>query len=174
MSLKATVFAAIAAMTMVAGSATASDAQGAANVRIVKNFLSDIRKAIASGEPGNIRSVAERYMSEGYVQHSPVFAVGTFPSGREGYIAVMSSMGLGKPPGAAPSASASDKSPSGSTAQPAPAGPPKNVYFLGDGELVVWVSELPNADPGKASSPTFDFNMVRVVDGKLTEHWSAH
>lgn len=161
--LKSLVFAAAVAMMMVAGSANAADAQGAANVRTIKNFLSDIRQALVSGDPKNIRSVAEKYMSEDYVQHSPVFAPGLFPPGREGYIQVMSSMGLGKPPAGAPPAASAP-----------PVGPPKDIYFLGDGELVVWVSEIPNPDSSKASSPTFDFNMIRVVDGKLAEHWSAH
>lgn len=161
-NLQSLVFAAAVATLMVAGSANAADAQGAANVRIIKNFLSDIRQALASGDPKNIRSIAEKYMSEDYVQHSPVFAPGLFPPGREGYIQVMSSMGLGKPPAGAPPAA------------PAPMGPPKDIHFLGDGEFVVWVSEIPNPDPSKANNSTFDFNMIRVVDGKLAEHWSAH
>lgn len=44
--------------------------------------------------------------------------------------------------------------------------PPKDLYFVGDGELVVWVSE--GMEPGK-----LDFNMVRIVNGKMKEHWDS-
>lgn len=118
--------------------------QGAANVQLLKSFLAEIRPVAASGDPKQLRALVERYMSADYVQHG----VG-LPPGREGYIQMMSMAFKAPPP---------------------PGGVPKDLYFFGDGEQVVWVSEMPG-EPGKA--PKLLFNMMRVVDGKFKEHWDS-
>lgn len=155
------------AMFAMAGPAHAADAQGAAAVQVIKSFLKDIREAMASRDPARVRAVAERYMDEDYVQHARGLA-----SGREGFIKGMSTMVTsGPPPGAPPGApsGAPPGAPSGapSGAPPGPPPTPKDLYFLGDGELVVWVSE--GREPGKLV-----FNMVRVVNGKMKEHWDSN
>lgn len=129
--------------TSTAGPVLAAN-QGAANVQLLKSFLADIRPAAASGDPKKLRAVVERYMSADYVQH----AAG-LPPGREGYIQMMSMAFKAGPP---------------------PGGAPKDVHFFGDGEYVVWVSEMPS-ETGKA--PKLLFNMMRVADGKLKEHWDS-
>lgn len=143
-----------AAMIAIAGPAYSAETQGAANVQVVKSFLKDIREAMASRDPAKVRAVAEHYMDKDYIQHSSGYA-----PGREGFIKGMSSVvtgGGGPPPGAPPAGGASS----------GPPPTPKDLYFLGDGEIVVWVSE--GMEPGKLM-----FNMVRVVDGKMKEHWDG-
>lgn len=149
----------------------------AANVQLIKDFLTDTRAAMASHDPARARAVAERYMDVDYIQHSK----GMKP-GREGYIETMTSLAAGgplpggmppgappaggpPPPGALPAGAPSGALPSGG-AMGAPMTPPKDLYFVGDGELVVWVSE--GMEPGK-----LDFNMVRIVNGKMKEHWDS-
>lgn len=149
----------------------AADKQGAANVQLVKDFLKDVRVAAGSRDPAKVRAVAERYIDVDYLQH----AKGMEP-GREGYIKGMSSPPTGGPPGGAPPGAApSGPPPAGAPAGGPPNGPPpggampawpKDLYFIGDGEFVVWVSE--GMQPGKLV-----FNMVRVVNGKLKEHWDS-
>lgn len=128
----------------------AADKQGAANVQLIKDFLRDIRVAMMSRDSAKARAVAERYMDEDYIQHSKNYA-----PGREGFIKSMSAMPPGPPPGASASGPPGGAMPT-----------PKDLYFIGDGEFVVWVSE--GMAPGK-----LDFNMVRVVKGKMKEHWDS-
>jgi predicted SnoaL-like aldol condensation-catalyzing enzyme len=113
-----------------------------ANVQLVKRFIQEIDLAARSNDPRKeVRTVAERYLSADYIQHSRALA-----PGREGYIQLLTK------------------------ASPPPA--PKNLYFFGEGEFVIWVTQtIPPDQPG---GPKLDFNLVRVVDGKLQEHWDSH
>lgn len=141
--------------------AKSSASQGATNVELIKNFLTDTRAAMASHDAARARAVAERYMDVDYIQHSK----GMKP-GREGYIETMTTLAQGGPPPGPPPAggAAGPFLQSGPTS--APLAPPRDLYFVGDGDLVVWVSE--GLEPGK-----LDFNMVRVVNGKMKEHWDS-
>lgn len=153
MQLKRVTVIAAALLSVGAMQVEAADKQGAANVQLIKDFLRDIRAASASQDPGNVRAVAERYMDADYIQH----AKGIAP-GRDGFIKGMSALQSGPPPGAPPG---------GPPGGPPGAMPtPKDLYFVGDGELVVWVSE--GMQPG-----TLIFNMVRVANGKMKEHWDS-
>lgn len=139
MKLKSILLAAASAISILVSPAFAADAQAAANVQLIKRFLHDLREAMAARDPAEVRAVAERYMAEDYVQHAK-----GMPPGRDGFIEELSHL----PPGGA---------------RPAP----KDLYFVGDGEFVIWVSE--GIEPGKLL-----FNMVRVVDGKMKEHWDSN
>lgn len=161
MKLRPILLTAAVAMFAMVGPAHSADQQGAAGVQLIKSFLKDIRGAMASKDPARVRAVAERYMDEDYVQHSRGLA-----PGREGFIKGMSAAVTGGPPPGAPSG----PPPSGAApAGPPPGAPPtpKDLYFLGDGEYVIWVSE--GMESGKLL-----FNMVRVVDGKMKEHWDSN
>lgn len=136
------------------GPVHSADSQGAAGVRIIKSFLTDVRAAMGTRDPAKVRAVAERYMAEDYIQHASEFA-----PGREGFISTMTDA-LNKPPPAATPAPG-EASPKGAPAMP------KDLHFFGDGEFVVWVSE--SREPGKLV-----FNMVRIVDGKMKEHWGSN
>lgn len=136
------------------GPVHSADSHGEAGVQIIKSFLTDVRAAMGTRDPAKVRAVAERYMAEDYIQHSSQFA-----SGREGFISTMTDA-LNNPPPAAMSAPG-EASPKGAPAMP------KDLHFFGDGEFVVWVSE--SREPGKLV-----FNMVRLVGGKMKEHWGSN
>jgi predicted SnoaL-like aldol condensation-catalyzing enzyme len=139
MKLKSILLAAAIAILALVSPAYSADAQGAANVQLIKSFLHNVREAMAARDPAKIRAVAERYMAEDYVQHAK-----GMPPGREGFVEGLSHAPAG---GARPA--------------------PKDLYFFGDGEYVIWVSE--GMEPGKVL-----FNMVRVVNGKMKEHWDSN
>jgi predicted SnoaL-like aldol condensation-catalyzing enzyme len=141
--MKKLVAAAALIMALLGSSAACpADAQGAANVRLVKRFIKEIDQAARSNDPHKeVRAVAERYMSADYIQHSRVIA-----PGREGYIQLLTQ------------------------ASPPPA--PKNLAFFGEGEFVFWITQT--NPPGESGRPKLNFNVVRVVDGKLQEHWDSH
>jgi predicted SnoaL-like aldol condensation-catalyzing enzyme len=137
------------------GAALATESPAQANKQLVKEFLQHIRKAAGTGDPAKIRAVIEQYMTEDYIQH----AQGVAP-GREGYLQGwlrrLKTGGTGK------------------------ISAPMDLYFVADGDLVVWVSERPSAPdttPAAAAGerkPVYDFNMVRIAKGKLAEHWDSH
>ena len=127
----------------------ASDSLGEANKQHVREFLRDIRQAaFVERDPARIRAVVEQYISADYVQHAA-----SVPPGREGYIQFLEA-----------------------TAKKIPAGTRSNLFedthFVGDGNMVVWVSE---SRPGPAEAGKSDerrtFNMVRFKNGKMVEHW---
>lgn len=154
-----------------AAPARAADALGQGNIKLVKQFLEDVRAAVMSPDRAlGVRQVAERYMSTNYVQH----AAG-FPPGREGYITVMSRGFGGPPPGAPagppPGAPPPGDQPGGPTGgPPGGMGLPKDLYFFADGDFVIWVSEMPGASAAPAK---LHFNMLRVVNGRFEEHWDS-
>lgn len=116
---------------------------GEASVALVRQFLSDIRASMAMGDASRLRSVAERYMDAGYIQHS-----NNFGQGREGYIAAMTRM-MASPPG--------------------PGGVGEDLYFVGNPQFVTWMSEVSRPDGSKQ----YMFNMFRIEGGKLKEHWGS-
>jgi predicted SnoaL-like aldol condensation-catalyzing enzyme len=117
----------------------------------VRDFLRDIRRAAATTDPETIRAVVERYMAVDYIQHSQ----GVAP-GREGYLQGWLSRLKEMPQGRMPM--------------------PSNLYFIAEGDLVVWISERPDmrAMSGGGSNavgrPKYNFNMVRIANGRLAEH----
>lgn len=136
---------ALLATVSVAQTATAGTPQADANVKLVQAFLGDVRAAtFQHHDPKEIRTVTERYLSSDYMQHSQ----GMKP-GREGYIDSMVQMAQGTGPTAG--------------------GMPKieDLYWIADGDKVVWVSRMEL--PGK--EPEFMFNMMRVQESKIVEHW---
>ncbi|EIZ78823.1 hypothetical protein WSK_2871 [Novosphingobium sp. Rr 2-17] len=117
-----------------------------ANVKLVQTFLADVRVAtFQHHDPKEIRSVSERYISGDYVQHS----AGMEP-GRDGYIDSMVKLAKGPEAGGPPMP------------------PIEDLYWIADGDKVVWVSriQLPGQD-----KPEFMFNMMRIQNGKIVEHW---
>ncbi len=126
--------------------AFAGTPQSDANVKFVQTFLEKIRVAtFQRHDPKAIREIGERYMRPDYIQHSD----GMKP-GREGYIGSMVGLAQGGGPAAGPMPDI------------------KDLYWVADGDKVVWVSavQLPGRD-----KPEFMFNMMRIQDGKIAEHW---
>lgn len=135
------------ATVSVAQTATAGTPGADTNVKLVQAFLVDVRAAtFRDHDPREIRTVSERYLSSDYIQHSE----GMKP-GRDGYIDSMVQLAEGKGPPAG-----------GAMPQP------EDLYWIADGDKVVWVSRIQL--PGK-DQPEFMFNMMRVQNGKLVEHW---
>jgi predicted SnoaL-like aldol condensation-catalyzing enzyme len=130
--------------------------QEEANVKLVADFYAALDNVDAhGGMKQNIRSIAEKYMQADYIQHME--AGKKFGPGREGFILLL------------------EQAP----AMPAPpagmAPPPAQVLSLiANGDIVIRVSSrtMPAA-PGSEVSPSYIFNMFRIQNGKLAEHWDA-
>jgi predicted SnoaL-like aldol condensation-catalyzing enzyme len=117
------------------------DAKLAANKRLVYNFWREVFE-------GGHMELAEKYMTEGYIQHNPNVA-----TGRAAFIEFFSSRV--KPREIADKV----KSPL--------------VAVLADGDLVVLAFALEGTDSKDASKKftTTWFDMFRIEGGKIAEHW---
>ncbi|WP_434989559.1 nuclear transport factor 2 family protein [Xanthomonas melonis] len=112
------------------------------NKRIVYDFW---RKVFEAGHV----ELTPLYMHRDYIQHNP-----TIPNGRDAFISFL----RGFRPNPTPIKSRVD-------------GP--LVAITADGDLVtlVWVMTLPNPNkPGETYTTTW-FDMFRVVEGRIKEHW---
>jgi len=117
------------------------DAQLARNKRFVYDFWREVFEAAHM-------ELAPKYMAEGYIQHNPNVA-----TGRQAFIDFFSR--IRKP----------------SPIEPRVKAP--LVAMLADGDLVVmaFAREYPDPkDPSQKYTTTW-FDMFRLVDGKIAEHW---
>jgi predicted SnoaL-like aldol condensation-catalyzing enzyme len=137
----------------------------------------------ARGTPGgesNFRVIAEKYIAENYHQNSPGWIALTQGEGREAFIKMMTARsgggtrGAGRaggaPPGAgtppAGGAPVAGGAPAGGARAGGAARTATKVVFIGAvGDRVVRISGNGSAD--------LVFNMFRVENGKLAEHWDA-
>ncbi|MBV8658894.1 MAG: nuclear transport factor 2 family protein [Burkholderiales bacterium] len=118
-----------------------ADPQLAANKRLVYDFWREIL------EGGHVE-LADKYLAESYIQHNP--AVGT---GRAAFVELFSKLLKPKPIAA--------------TIQ----GPLVTIVAEGDRVIMSFVQEVPDPKhPGKTYTTTW-FDMFRVENGKLAEHW---
>lgn len=165
MRMKGATVALIVVAGMLARSAFAAEAPGAANVELVKTYVRAVRIATFGDNPErDLRPVAEKYIAEDFVEH----AYPVDKPGREGYIQVMLKRAAARrtPPPSSPGA--------------APASGVRSLEkvlalkerYMSDGDYVIWVTELPGPDP--KGPPTMSFNMVHVLNGKVTEHWASN
>ena len=114
-----------------------------ANKRLVLDFWREVLEA------GHLEK-ADRYLSEGYIQHNP-----NVPGGRAGFVKF-----FGRFAGPRPVAEAVQ----------APL-----VAVTAEGDLVVVATVQTRPVPG-AAGRTFTttwFDMFRVADGKIVEHWDC-
>ncbi len=94
---------------------------------------------------------AKDFLAEDYIQHNP-----TVPTGREGFINTFKSMFHGPKP-----------------VQPTLRRQPVAVVAEGDLVTVIWKRPLPDpADPSKTYD-AFAFDLFRIQNGKLMEHWDG-
>lgn len=137
-------------LAWVAAPAGAADPSGEANKRTLQQFLSEMRTAgYVDHDVEKIRAVVERYVSPAYIQHSKKRT-----PGREGLVRDYAAFIAGWPKG-----------------KPAPDS--GDLYFLADGDLVAWVSKKPDLkNPGTTTDEVM-FQMVRIKDGILLEHWDS-
>jgi predicted SnoaL-like aldol condensation-catalyzing enzyme len=117
------------------------DPQLAGNKRLVYDFWREVFEAAHM-------DLAPKYMAETYIQHNP-----RVPTGRQAFIDFFSKV-----------------------RKPSPIEPKVKaplVAMMADGDLVVmvFVREYPEPqDPTKKYTTTW-FDMFRIVDGKIAEHW---
>ena len=117
------------------------DPKLAANKRFVYDFWREVFEAAQM-------DLAQKYLAEGYIQHNP-----RVPTGRQAFIDFFSKV-----------------------RKPAPIEPRVKaplVAILADGDLVtlVFARELAeSADPSRKYTTTW-FDMFRIADGRIAEHW---
>lgn len=133
-------------------------AQEQANMKLVADFYA----ALDDGGPDlkqKIRGIAEKYLKPDYIQHMEQQR--QFGPGREGFIRMFEQMpAMPAPPAGAPPAGA----PTAGAALPRA----KLLLLSAQGDLVVQVTSR-----NMGGKDTYIFNMFRVQDGKLAEHWDA-
>jgi predicted SnoaL-like aldol condensation-catalyzing enzyme len=118
-----------------------ADPKLAANKRFVYDFWREVFEAAHM-------DLAPKYMAESYIQHNP-----RVPTGRQAFIDFFSKV-----------------------RKPSPIEPRVKaplVAMMADGDLVVmaFAREYPEpSDPSKKYTTTW-FDMFRLVDGKIAEHW---
>ncbi len=118
-----------------------ADPQLAKNKRLVYDFWREVFEAAQM-------DLAPKYMAESYIQHNP-----RVPTGRQAFVDFFSRV-----------------------RKPAPIEPRVKaplVAILADGDLVTMAFAREHAEPGDPSKKytTTWFDMFRIVDGKIAEHW---
>jgi predicted SnoaL-like aldol condensation-catalyzing enzyme len=118
-----------------------ADARLAANKRLVYDFWREVFE-------GAHMELADKYLAESYIQHNP-----NVPTGRAAFMAFFAKVAQPKP------IEARVKAPL--------------VAVVAEGDLVVLSFAREGTDPKDASKKysTTWFDMFRIDDGKIAEHW---
>ena len=113
----------------------------AANKHLVYDFWREVLE-------GGHLELADKYLSESYIQHNP-----SLPTGRAGFVSFFSQFSKPKPIDAKVQAPLVD--------------------VVAEGNLVVlsFVADLPDPKDKSKTYTTTWFDMFRVEQGKITEHW---
>jgi predicted SnoaL-like aldol condensation-catalyzing enzyme len=117
------------------------DPKLAANKKLVYDFWREVFE-------GGHMEFADKYMAESYIQHNP-----NVPTGRRAFVDFFSRVAAPKP------------------IEPRVKAP--LVAIVADGDIVVLAFARENADPGDPAKKytTTWFDMFRIQDGKIAEHW---
>lgn len=115
-----------------------------ANRQLVLNFWRDVLDAHDVG-------AANRYLAEEYIQHNPLV-----PTGRAGFIEFFSRR-WGKP-----------KPPSEVTHTN-----PEMTLAEGDNVMLMWKVKRPEPGDPNRTYDSFWFDVFRVKDGRIVEHWDG-
>lgn len=149
---------AVAAAVAAAVPAAAETPQEQANKQVVLGFYNALNAGDAAGTTArDFPAIAEKYIDPGYTQHSEQLK--TLPGSgtdRDKLIRMFQNM----PP-----------RPQGAGAPMI--GPQKRVAVMAEGDLVMMLMQRDMVDPAGVTHPNFIFNMFRVKNGKLIEHWEV-
>jgi predicted SnoaL-like aldol condensation-catalyzing enzyme len=147
LSLVLPLAAAIAVATPAVAHNTRSEA---ANKKVVLDFYKALNTADAAGTTKQqIKVIAEKYLSPEYTQHAEAYANLPGPgSARDKLIRMFQNMPAMKLP------------------------PSKTLSVMAENDLVMMLTsrEMPDPATGRAK-PAYIFNMFRVKNGQLAEHW---
>ena len=120
-----------------------ADPRLAANKRLVYDFWREVFE-------GGHMELAEKYMAESYSQHNP-----TVPTGRAAFVDFFSKFAKPKP------------------IEPRIKAPLVSIVAEGDYVVLSFVREVAEpSDPAKKYTTTW-FDMFRIENGKIAEHWDA-
>jgi predicted SnoaL-like aldol condensation-catalyzing enzyme len=115
----------------------------AANKKLVSDFWREVFEA------GHME-LAERYMAESYIQHNP-----NVPTGRAAFVAFFTQFVKAKP------------------IQPRIVAPLVSIVAERDLVILSFVRTQPDPkDPARQTTTTW-FDMFRIADGKIAEHWDC-
>lgn len=122
-----------------------SSPQLAANKRLVYDFW---RKILEAGHV----DLAEKYLTKSYIQHNP-----NVPTGRAGFVEYFTKFDFAKPKPIEPKVQA------------------QLVSIVAEGNLVVLSFVSERADPKDSAKKytTTWFDMFRIENGKIAEHWDS-
>ena len=118
-----------------------ADPQLAANKRLVYDFWREVFEA------GHM-DLAPRYMAEGYIQHNP-----NVPTGRAAFVAFFTQFAKPK------------------AIQPTIQAPVVTLVAEGDKVIISFVRTMADTKDASKKSTTTWFDMFRIEDGKIVEHW---
>ena len=144
-----------AGLAMASVAAAANTPTEAANKKLVLDFYAALNEADATNSmKERIQGIAEKYLSPEYKQHTLVLpGPGT---DREKLIKMFQSRPAGPPAGA--------------TAIPRQ----RTDAVMAEGDRVMLLTSRDQRDPATGEiKPSYIFNMFRVKDGKLVEHWDV-
>jgi predicted SnoaL-like aldol condensation-catalyzing enzyme len=155
---------------------TANTPEEKANKQLVLDYYRDIEATVGAGKVSELPKVDAKYRHPGYIQHSGGGggrgARGA--QGREGAPPEGAPGAQGRA-GGAPQGAPGAQGPGGAAPAGGPGrmGPPRLLSITAEGDMVnqVTVRSMPGAD-GKTSEWLI-FNLFRVENGKLVEHWDA-
>ena len=125
-----------------------------ANKKMVLAFYAALNEADATHSmQKRIRGIAETYLRPDYIQHSEAFANAPGPgTAREKLIRIFQTM----------------------PAMPDSISPPTTVAVMAEADRVILVTARDMPDPATgAPKKSFTWNMFRVENGKLAEHWDC-
>lgn len=148
------------AAALLAGLAFAGSAQAAtytpaeiANQKLVVDFYTALDAANSAGATAQrARGIAEQFISPNYIQHKE--GAPKTGNAREAFIRSAEAA----PPGPMPASMRT---------------PAKTVALMAQGDRVILVTSRELPDPAGGTREAFIFNMFRIADGKLAEHWDA-
>lgn len=120
-----------------------ADSRLAANKRLVYDFWREVFE-------GGHMELADKYLAESYIQHNP-----TVPTGRAAFVEFFSKFAKPKP------------------VEPSIKAPLVAIVAEGDYVVLSFARDYPEpSDPSRKYTTTW-FDMFRIENGKIAEHWDG-